>query len=148
MHTKHTFMIMFTPLHTDSSMLHTATLLPAPTQTVSPPPPSHTLSLCPTQTNLHCAPHPRYSLDADSPTTLKPCNCRVALCASLTRVGLEQEPVDGSQLPTPWHESAAKQGLMASDVQVPDWQKSPTVQALPSSQLLPSACKERSAMST
>ena len=120
---------------------------PTHASAAQPPPPPHT------QTNFHCAPHKqtftvpptphKLSLDADSPTTLKPCNCRVALYASLTRVGVEQEPVDGSQLPMPWHESAAKQGLMASDVQAPDWQKSPTVQALPSSQLLPSACKER-----
>src|SRR5262249_26144711 len=54
-------------------------------------------------------------------------------------VGFEQRPVAGSQVPATWHWSEAPQSTVAPPAQVPPWQLSPTVQALPSSHVLPSA---------
>jgi hypothetical protein len=53
--------------------------------------------------------------------------------------GFEQAPLVGSQIPGPWHWSAAAQVTGAPGAQLPPWQVSPTVQALPSSQAVPSA---------
>ncbi|PTL82502.1 hypothetical protein DAT35_16960 [Vitiosangium sp. GDMCC 1.1324] len=48
--------------------------------------------------------------------------------------GLEQVPVAGLQVPTSWHWSEAAQVTGAAPVQVPPWQVSVRVQALPSLQ--------------
>jgi hypothetical protein len=50
--------------------------------------------------------------------------------------GFEHEPVAGSQMPGTWHWSLATQ-TTAAPVQVPDWQVSAVVQALPSLQSVP-----------
>jgi hypothetical protein len=52
--------------------------------------------------------------------------------------GFEQTPVDVLQVPAVWHWSCAVQ-VTAFPVQVPDWQASAVVQALPSSQVVPFA---------
>ena len=52
--------------------------------------------------------------------------------------GLEQVPVVGLQVPASWHWSGALQTTGVSPVHVPAWQVSLRVQALPSSQLVPS----------
>ena len=52
--------------------------------------------------------------------------------------GFEHEPVAGSQVPASWHESAAAQVTGFMPEQVPPWQVSVWVQALPSSQVAPS----------
>src|SRR5262249_32876035 len=51
----------------------------------------------------------------------------------LVAVGFEQ-PAAGSQVPAVWHPSEAVQTTAGPPVQVPFWQLSPLVQALPSSQ--------------
>src|SRR5438093_1270414 len=53
--------------------------------------------------------------------------------------GLEQVPVDVLQVPAVWHWSWAVQTTGFGPVQVPAWQESVWVQALPSSQVVPSA---------
>src|SRR5262245_23115628 len=53
--------------------------------------------------------------------------------------GVEQEPVAGSQVPVSWHWSIGVQTTGLAPVQTPAWQESDRVQALPSSQLEPSA---------
>src|SRR5438874_2685954 len=53
--------------------------------------------------------------------------------------GLEQVPVDGLQVPAVWHWSWAVQTTGFLPVQMPAWQESVWVQALPSSQVVPSA---------
>ena len=52
--------------------------------------------------------------------------------------GLEQVPVVGLQVPASWHWSGALQTTGVAPVHVPAWQVSLRVQALPSSQLVPS----------
>lgn len=51
--------------------------------------------------------------------------------------GFEQTPVAGAQTPTTWHESSAVQTFAVPPVQVPAWQASPVVHALPSVQVAP-----------
>src|SRR2546425_1069206 len=53
--------------------------------------------------------------------------------------GVEQVPLAGSQTPATWHWSSALQGTGFAPVQVPAWQVSVWVQALPSLQAVPSA---------
>jgi hypothetical protein len=53
-------------------------------------------------------------------------------------VGFEQTPVAALHTPAAWHWSAAAQ-VVAVPVQLPATQESPFVQALPSSQVVPSA---------
>jgi hypothetical protein len=53
--------------------------------------------------------------------------------------GSEQTPLDGSQTPTSWHWSRAAHVRGVPAWQVPAWQVSPSVQALPSLQPLPLA---------
>src|SRR5262245_41837266 len=53
--------------------------------------------------------------------------------------GVEQVPVPGSQLPASWHWSTAAHTTGSAPVQAPAWQESERVQALPSSQVEPSA---------
>lgn len=48
-------------------------------------------------------------------------------------VGLEQMPVEGLQVPTSWQLSEAVQTTGSEPTQVPPWQVSVRVQALPSS---------------
>src|SRR5205807_2018129 len=54
-------------------------------------------------------------------------------------LGLEQAPLAGSPTPAPWHWSRAVQTTGFAPMQVPAWQVSVWVQALPSLQALPSA---------
>ncbi|SRR6266700_6036491 len=54
----------------------------------------------------------------------------------LLAVGAGQPDV-GEQAPTMWHASAPEQTTAVPPVQVPVWQVSPVVQALPSSQAMP-----------
>jgi hypothetical protein len=51
--------------------------------------------------------------------------------------GFEQTPVEGLQVPAVWHWSRAVHVTGLPPVQVPDWQLSPWVQALPSLQAVP-----------
>src|SRR5258705_10217414 len=51
--------------------------------------------------------------------------------------GLEQMPVPGSQVPGSWHGSGVEQTTGLAPVQVPAWQVSSWVQALPSLQAVP-----------
>jgi hypothetical protein len=51
--------------------------------------------------------------------------------------GLEHSPVAGSQVPASWHWSEAVQVTGSSPTQVPSWQVSVLVQALPSLQAVP-----------
>src|SRR5207245_2531427 len=53
--------------------------------------------------------------------------------------GVEQAPLAGSQTPATWHWSSALQTTGFAPVQVPAWQVSVWVQALPSLQAAPSA---------
>src|SRR3989442_1571248 len=53
--------------------------------------------------------------------------------------GVEQVPLAGSQVPATWHWSSALQVTGFARVQVPAWQVSVWVQALPSLQAAPSA---------
>src|SRR5439155_985463 len=53
--------------------------------------------------------------------------------------GLEQTPLAGSQVPATWHWSRAVQTTGLAPVQMPAWQVSLWVQALPSVQAVPSA---------
>src|SRR6266481_7487579 len=53
--------------------------------------------------------------------------------------GLEQVPLAGSQVPATWHWSRAVQTTRFAAVQMPAWQVSVWVQALPSVQAVPSA---------
>jgi hypothetical protein len=55
----------------------------------------------------------------------------------LGKAGLEQVPVAGLQVPTPWHWSLAVQTTGFDPVQTPAWQVSFCVQALPSLQAVP-----------
>src|SRR5262245_29021819 len=52
--------------------------------------------------------------------------------------GFEQAPLDGSQAPAWWHESVALQTTGLEPAQMPLWQVSVWVQALPSLHALPS----------
>src|SRR2546427_12450108 len=52
--------------------------------------------------------------------------------------GVEQVPLAGSQTPATWHWSSALQTTGFAPVQVPAWQVSVWVQALPSLQAVPS----------
>src|SRR2546425_263170 len=52
--------------------------------------------------------------------------------------GFEQVPVAGLQVPATWHWSLAVQTTGLEPVQVPDWQVSLWVHALPSVQVVPS----------
>jgi hypothetical protein len=54
-------------------------------------------------------------------------------------IGLEQEPVDGSHVPTMWQGRGAGQVTELVDPQTPAWQESASVQALPSLHVVPSA---------
>jgi len=54
--------------------------------------------------------------------------------------GFEQTPEVGSQVPATWHWSCAVHVTGLAPVQVPVWQVSVWVQALPSLQLVPSGC--------
>ena len=54
------------------------------------------------------------------------------------RGGLEQTPVVGSQVPAAWHWSEAVQPTGSAPTQLPAWQLSCRVQALPSEQPVPS----------
>jgi hypothetical protein len=53
--------------------------------------------------------------------------------------GFVHAPVDGVQVPAAWQESCAVQTTLLLPVQVPAWQLSVCVQALPSLQVVPSA---------
>src|SRR2546427_354643 len=53
--------------------------------------------------------------------------------------GFEQVPLAGSQTPASWHWSSALQSAGRALIQLPAWQVSVRVQALPSEQALPSA---------
>jgi hypothetical protein len=53
--------------------------------------------------------------------------------------GFVQTPVDGLHAPASWHWSRAAQTVGAPPMQTPDWQVSPCVHLLPSSQAVPSA---------
>jgi hypothetical protein len=53
--------------------------------------------------------------------------------------GFEHWPVDGLQVPATWHASDAEQVTAFAPTQVPPWQVSSCVQALPSLQGVPSA---------
>ena len=53
--------------------------------------------------------------------------------------GSEHVPVDGSHVPASWHWSLAVQTTGFEPAQVPDWQASAWVQALPSLHGVPSA---------
>ena len=53
--------------------------------------------------------------------------------------GFEQVPAAGSQMPATWHESDAVQTVAVPPRQLPVWQVSPVVQALPSLHAVPSA---------
>jgi hypothetical protein len=53
--------------------------------------------------------------------------------------GFEHAPVPGSQTPATWHWSLAEQTVAVPGVHTPDWQVSPVVHALPSSQDVPSS---------
>ena len=55
------------------------------------------------------------------------------------RAGLEQTPVDGSQVPGAWHWSGVGQVTAGPPLQTPAAQASPVVQASPSEQAVPSA---------
>ena len=57
----------------------------------------------------------------------------------LAAFGFEQTPVDVLQVPATWHWSEAVQTTGFEPVQVPDWQVSVCVQALPSLQAVPLA---------
>ena len=57
----------------------------------------------------------------------------------LGNAGLEQAPLEGSQVPAAWHWSPAAQVTRLDPVQVPLWQLSASVHALPSLQLVPLA---------
>src|SRR4051812_10385699 len=54
-------------------------------------------------------------------------------------VGLEHTPVAGAHVPTSWHWSCAVHVTGFAPVQVPDWQVSLCVQALPSLHAVPLA---------
>jgi hypothetical protein len=54
-------------------------------------------------------------------------------------VGFEQVPLVGSQVPATWHESEAVHTTGFAPVQMPAWQVSVRVQALPSLHVLPLA---------
>src|SRR5438093_419631 len=56
-----------------------------------------------------------------------------------TLAGLEHAPFAGSQVPAVWHWSEAEQVTGLEPVQVPLWQVSLCVQALPSSHAVPLA---------
>jgi hypothetical protein len=53
--------------------------------------------------------------------------------------GFEQAPLDGSQAPAAWHWSDAAQVTGLDPAQIPEWQASVCVQALPSLHAAPSA---------
>src|SRR5258705_349799 len=55
----------------------------------------------------------------------------------LALTGVEQSPLAGSQTPASWHWSTAAQKTGFAPVQMPAWQVSVRVQALPSSQAAP-----------
>jgi hypothetical protein len=55
----------------------------------------------------------------------------------LGAVGVEQAPLNGLQVPATWQESAALQVTGSEPVQVPAWQLSLCVQALPSEHVVP-----------
>jgi hypothetical protein len=57
----------------------------------------------------------------------------------LVFAGFEHRPVAGLQVPAVWHWSTAAQVTGLAPVQVPAWQVSDCVQALPSLHALPSA---------
>jgi hypothetical protein len=57
----------------------------------------------------------------------------------LAAIGFEQEPVMASHVPATWHASLAVHVTGLVPVQVPFWQVSVSVQALPSLQLVPFA---------
>ena len=60
----------------------------------------------------------------------------------LVLLGFEQVPVAVSQVPATWHWSLAEQVTGVAPTQVPAWQVSVWVQALPSLQPVPSALAE------
>jgi hypothetical protein len=57
--------------------------------------------------------------------------------ASSALSGFEQAPVDGLQAPASWHWSEAGHAFVLAPVQLPAWQVSVCVQALPSLQVSP-----------